>query len=82
MSRREDNKMTIRVIGRKEDSRKKVNTHYMLSDGRVYTREEIIEMWKHRLLPGYHVCRRNNREDLCNSPHTSEDDKIDKQPLV
>lgn len=74
--------MIIRVIGRKEDPNKKVNTHYMLSDGQIYTREEIINMWRRRLLPGYHVCKRNGVEELRNNPHTKEGDNIDNQPLI
>ncbi len=74
--------MITRVIGRKEDPNKKVNTHYLLSDGHIYTREEIIEMWRHRLLPGYHVCRKNEVEDLCDNPHTKESDNINNQPLI
>ncbi len=74
--------MIIKVIGRKEDLDKKVNTHYLLSNGNIYTREETIDMWRRRLLPGYHVRNRNGVEELCNTPHTKESDNIDNQPLI
>ena len=74
--------MFIRVIGRKEDPNTKINTHYMLSDGYIYTREEIIDMWRHRLLPGYRVCKINDVEDICDNPHTKESDTIKNQPLI
>ncbi len=82
MERGEMSEMIIRIIGRKQDPKKKVHTHYMLSDGHVYTREEILEMWRRRKLPGYHVCHRNEVEDVCDNPHTKENDNIDKQPLI
>ncbi|MDD5454657.1 MAG: hypothetical protein PHW62_04070 [Candidatus Ratteibacteria bacterium] len=74
--------MTVRIIGRKEDPNRKINTHYLLSDGRLYTREEILEMWKRRLLPGYRICKRDDLDDICDNPHTKEDDNIDNQPLI
>jgi hypothetical protein len=74
--------MIIQIIGRREDKEKGVNTHYMLSDGKIYTREEVIVMWRHRLLPGYHIDRRDGLEDLRDTPHTKENESINHQPLI
>ena len=74
--------MIVRVIGKREDPDNKIHTHYMLSDGKIYTREEVIEMWRKRLLPGYHLHERNGVKLLRDNPHTKEDDLIDNQPLI
>lgn len=71
--------MALRIVGRKEDDNG-ANTHYKLSDGRIVTRQEGVDMQKRGELPDYNVIEVNGVEYLRDNPDTSKEDNIDSQP--
>lgn len=73
--------MALRITGRREDE-KGANTHYRLSDGRIVTREEAVQMCKNGLFPDYHIFPLNGVEYLRDNPDTNPADNIDNQPLI
>ena len=73
--------MALRITGRREDENG-ANMHYRLSDGRIVTREEAVEMCRRGELSGYHIYERNGVEYLRDNPDKREEDNIDNQPLV
>ena len=73
--------MALRVTGRREDAYG-ANTHYMLSDGKIYTRQEAVRMCRNGMLPGYNIYARNGVEYLRDNPDTRVSDNIDHQPLI
>jgi len=73
--------MALRITGRREDENG-ANTHYRLSDGRIVTREEAVEMCRDGELPDYHIYETDGVEYLRDNPDTEESDNIDNQPLI
>lgn len=73
--------MTLRIVGRAEDY-KGANTHYKLTDGRIVTREEAVQMHRDGLLPDYHIYTREGVEYLRDNPDPSKEDNIDEQELL
>jgi hypothetical protein len=74
-------KEELRIVGRAEDY-KGANTHYKLTDGRVVTREEAVQMHKDGQLQDYHIYPRHDVEYLRDNPDPSIEDNIDEQELL
>ena len=73
--------MTLRITGRRENDTG-ANTPFRLSDGRILTREEVVQMIKRGELPGYHIYERNGIEYPRDDPDKNPADNIDNQPLI